>query len=157
MSTRAQGFTLIEVLLYSAIVSIFLVAALGATYQLIQAQGRAEERSRLAQDKQFALQKIEWLLRNVEAINTPTSGNSGASLSVDMAGYAYNPFVLSENGGVLELVSGATTTQLTHFVNTITSLNFEHQNLGGTSAIHVTAKIENDVASTTIDTLFLIQ
>jgi len=152
-----RGFTLIEILIYSAIVTSMLTFALLTAYQIINSDDRLLARRDLTEDQKFLVQKIEWVLKNVSTINAPASGGSGDTLSVNKINYNYNPLIIALNASTTELTSGATTTALTSDNVEVSNLNFEHRNLGGTTLIEVSAKLENDTGSTTIDASFLLE
>jgi FlaG/FlaF family flagellin (archaellin) len=109
----------------------------------------------LVEQKQFIIQKLDWVLQSVFIVNSPVAGTSGTSLSVDKIGYSSNPIVIDLVGGVLRISEGGgAAVALTPITLTISNLNFTHtMNANGPSEtrIRVTATISNSATSTTID------
>lgn len=154
---KNKGFTLIEILIYSGIVTTILSFTLVIVYQLIDSDERVVERREITENHKFILEKIGWVLQSVDKINSPAVGATSTKLSVNKLGYAFNPLVIQIGTSTLDLVSGATTSPITNNYASTTSLVFEHQNLASTSAIRITATIENTTASSTIDATFIIK
>lgn len=152
-----SGFTLIETLIYSAIVVMVLTLTLAASYGIIESQDRITKLREIAENEHFLTQKIVWVLQNVDALNSPPPGSVGSTLSVDRLGYAFNPLEISLQDGVVVLKSGSTTTPLTNSYVSVSSLIFSHQILASTTAVRVTALLENDIAHTSVDTTILVK
>lgn len=152
-----QGFTLIEILIYSAIITGILTVSLFTAYQLISSEERVVMRRELTENQKFVLQKLAWILTNVSAINSPAASSTGSTLSVNRLNYSYNPLVLSLSDGALQLTSGATVTPITNHYASVTALSFEHRLVGGASTIKVNAIFSNDAGSTTINTTIFVK
>lgn len=152
-----RGFTLIEIIIYSAIVTAILSFALLSLYQIISFDERGVAQQELIENKKFLLEKIYWVLQSVEAINSPAVGGSGGTLSVNKLNYGFNPLIVSLNNGVTQLVSGATATPLTNSRVTIDSLNFEHLTFSGGAAIKINALLSNSVGSTSLETTIIVK
>lgn len=102
-----KGLTLIETLIYVAIFSIFVTGLVNFSSSLsatrLHAQGVLEVNDQGSQ----ALKLITQTLRNGSSVNSPTIGNSGASLSVVTNTGATSPTVFSLSGGVLYITEGS--------------------------------------------------
>lgn len=148
------GFTLIEVLIYSAIVTVMLTFILLAAYQIIDNQSRLNDWLAVQENQKFLLQKLEWVLQSNQAINIPAIGASGNALSVNKLNFSGNPLIIDLAGGTVRLQSGGgAPVNLTNPQVSVSNLNFNHLNLSGRSAIRVQAVLANITASATIDTL----
>lgn len=152
-----RGFTLIEILIYSAIVTIIFSFSLLAVYQIIDSDERVFSREELTANQKFLLQKISWALQNVDTVNSPAAGAGGPGLSVNKLNYPYNPLVISLDNGAVKLTSGATATPLTNDYVNVSGLNFEHLNFSGKSAIRATVALENKFGTTTIDATITVK
>lgn len=155
--TNNKAFTLIETLIYSAIVTMILSFVLLVAYQLISSEDRVIQLREVTENQKFILQKFFWVLQSVNTINSPASGGSGASLSVNKINYIYNPLIIYASNGVVYLNSGATSTPITNSFVNVSALNFQHLILSGHSAIKVTATLGNKVATATIDTTIIVK
>lgn len=152
-----KGFTLIEILAYSGIVTIFVAAAVLASYGMIDYSGRVQKQLEVNENRQFLVQKIGWILQNNSTINSPASGSSGSSLSVNKLNFGNNPLIVNSSNGKVWLTAGGSPVNLTSDRVTIGNLTFEHQVFSSISAIKVSGTVLNDVASTTIDTTFYVK
>lgn len=98
-----HGFTLIEILIYCALIALLLTATLGIAYEFLQSSAATKSRVILAEQQQFLRQKIEWVVRGSSAINAPSVGSSASTLSVNKTNSAENPFVIDTVSGVVRL------------------------------------------------------
>lgn len=151
------GFTLIEILIYSAIVTAVLSLSVLAAYQLINSSERVVDRRQLTENQKFLLQKIIWTLKDVSSINEPVFGGSGGTLSVNKLNYAFNPLIISLNNGVVELTSGATTSPITNRYVTVDNLSFEYLNFSTSTILRISADISNKTASSSMATTIVVE
>lgn len=157
LKTTNRGFTLLEILIYSTIVTLFLTAGLLVTYNIIDYSDRANANRELTENEKFLVQKVFWVLQSNSAINSPLSNATGTSLSVNKLSYSFNPLVISLSGGVVNLVSGATTTPLTNRFVTASNLVFTRRNFSGNDLITVTAVLTGKYTSTTVNTTIAVK
>ncbi|MBI2604279.1 MAG: hypothetical protein HYW56_01930, partial [Candidatus Harrisonbacteria bacterium] len=101
----SRGLTLIETLLYTAIVAIVITAFMLSTYGLLQTSERVAAGIELADAKLFMMQKLEWLMQGVDTITAPPSAGSGQTLSLTKVNFAENPLTVDAGGGALRLSS----------------------------------------------------
>lgn len=155
---KEQGLTLIETLIYSGIVSGFVVLALVITYQMIDFRDDLNNARELYENQRFLSQKIDWVLSSVSAINSPAIGATSASVSVNKISYGSNPLVLDLSAGAARLsIAGAAAIALTNGYVTVSGLTFENLSLSGHSFIRAKATLANGLSSTTIDNMILIK
>ena len=156
--TTNSGFTLIETLVYVAIVGGFVVVSLSAVYQMIDFGGRVRNQREINENQRFLIQKLDWILNSADAINSPPLGGSGNVLSVNKLNFAQNPLVVDIVGGAIRLSSGGgLPVALTNSYASTTNLFFEHLNFSGQSAIRITGILLNASASTSIDTTIIVR
>jgi hypothetical protein len=74
------GFTLIEALIYIALLGIIIVSFIQVGYQIIEASGRMNKRVNVLEEKNFILKKMEYYLNIMKSVQTPALGNSGRVL-----------------------------------------------------------------------------
>lgn len=135
MNTRitTRGFTLIEVIVYLALFSVIISGAMVGTYQIIEGSKLTQSHIYTQEEANFILQKIDWALSGVSAISVPAAGNSGSSLVITKADYAFNPIMLDSNGGSLRIKTGTGAFfELNNQAVIVANLNFEHKPSVGT-------------------------
>src|SRR3989344_4394989 len=146
-----RGMSLLELLLYIAILSGLMVIISDAFISLSKGRGQAEARSEVNSAIRFAAERIKQDVKNASAISTPTLGTPANSLSMTVSGVPVVYDVLSgalrrtENGVV------ATTTGSLVFVDTPTFTRFENHNsvLGATTtAIQTVMTFRYNASST---------
>jgi len=69
--SRNEGFTLIELIIYSAIICVFLVGASTFAWQIIQGNIKVEAYREVEQNANFAMEKITKAIRNSSKIVEP--------------------------------------------------------------------------------------
>ena len=147
-----NGFTLIETLIYTMIVSVIIGSFLLILYNLAASADRTLRNTDLSDQKQFIIQKADWVLQSVSAVNSPAAGSSGATLSVNKIGYGSNPVVLDLSGGVLRVAeAGGAPVALTPAGIMVSNLVFTHTALSNETRIRMTLTLTNSATSTSID------
>ena len=104
-----KGFTLIEVTFYSAILSLLLGGSIASAYALIDANTHTEKQIDIAEEANFILKKLDWILVNVETVDEPAAGESGTHLVVKKRDLSAteNPLILALDKNALFLKRGA--------------------------------------------------
>ena len=158
LNSQKRGFTLIETLVYVAIVAGFITVSLSAVYQMIDFGGRMRNQREINENQRFLIQKFDWILNSADTINSPLLGGSGNALSVNRLNFAQNPLVVDVVGGAVRLSSGGgAPVALTNNYASTSNLLFEHLNFSGQSAIRITGTLSNASASTSIDTTIIVK
>lgn len=141
---KHQGFTLIELVLYIGIVSIILTTVTSLLIAIFSARSKSQTVSEVEQNGNVAIQIISQVLRNATSINTPTQGNSGSSLSINVTDSAKSPTVFDISNGVLRITEG-TSQPVNLTSNRITVSNLTVKNLSAGSSFQ-TAKVNFTVS-----------
>lgn len=129
----SKGFTLIELLLYIGIASIIVFSTASLLRFTLESRVKNQTIAEVEQEGAQVMQLITQTIRNGTAINSPTIGTSGASLSVNVVTGANSPTVFDLSSGRIRIKEGAgAATNITSSKVTITNLNF--QNLSKTSS-----------------------
>lgn len=76
------GFSLIEALTYSALLSMFLFASILFTSNIISANSRTTEHNELLVNQEFLEKKLNWIVGQSNNITLPVSGASGSILTL---------------------------------------------------------------------------
>lgn len=125
-----QGFTLIEVLVYMALVAFIIGGTLLAVFQIIQASSVAAKDLTLESEANFLLRKLSWAFNGDVIINLPATGSLGSVLSLTKIDYANNPVVFDISGHSIRIKEGICAGCIFHELNSdyvnVASLSFEH-------------------------------
>lgn len=134
MAKVNDGFTLVEVLLYLAILGIVVSVLMAFLYAMLAAKERNHTVMEVEYQGAQVMQLVSQTIRDADAVTTPTPGNSTANLVLDMSVVADDPteFELSGNQlivteGVFGLPIDLTSTQVI-----VTNLQFTNLARAGT-------------------------
>ena len=141
---KQNGYTLIELLLYIAVLGM-LILGMSVFLQLMQdASRKAQIIMEVEQQGQQVLTQVSQAVRSSDAINSPGPGVTASSLSLSLATPANDPTVFSVNSGVLEVTEGvASPVALTNGRVTVTSIDFVNVSYPSTAgAVQVVLTLE---------------
>ena len=104
-----SGLTLIEMLIYIAILSLIAVVFVSFILDIAGSSQKARIKKDAQQEARFAIERIQRSLREANGVNT---GNSTFDvhpgvLSLSMDDVARDPTVFDVSGGVLQITEGA--------------------------------------------------
>ena len=77
-----RGFTLIETLLYIALLGLIIGGSIMAAYSLMGVAARARAASNLEDEGNFLTAKLDWALNQTKTINQPLPNSSGQALDL---------------------------------------------------------------------------
>ena len=126
-----RGTTLIEAVVYLALLAILMSGAVIAAFNLFEANGRAETHILLQEEGGFLLGKIEWALRGAHIVSEPGKNEEGSTLTLkrwgsdDMLSFSHTDSdLLSAVGGTPGVPLNNTNVQLSSilFTHTLSSL-----------------------------------
>ena len=149
----ALGFTLIEILIYSALIAMIISGSLIAVYQIIEGSASIQNKIITEQEANFLLSKIKWALTGATTINIPTVGLASSTLSINKANYSENPIVFDLNSNNLRIKQGAGNPAILNSQNVaINNLIFEHLATSGSGpeGLKINITINNKLFATTI-------
>lgn len=105
-----RGISLLELLIYIAILAGLMVVVSDAFISLSKGRGQAEARSEVNAAIRFAAERIKQDVKNASAITTPTLGTPASTLGMTVAGV---PVVYDVLGGVLRRTENGVTASTT--------------------------------------------
>lgn len=155
-----KGFTLIEVLIYSAILTILLTGVLITFYSVINTSDSLRNQIELVENAKFLEQKLRWALTGTTQINAPGLGSTSDTLSIERPG-AGSPLVFDLSGGVVRMASGSgDPISITNDFVIVSSLSFKNFSFSSETknSIRIQANLTNinvPVPSTTSIDLFI--
>lgn len=101
--TRESGFTLIELILYIALVSIFISGAIFFAWDIIYGRVKSQVQQEVSQNLRLAAKRIVYEIRNAGGINSI----SASTISLANTDPARDPTVFDVSGGRLRIGYGS--------------------------------------------------
>lgn len=99
---NTEGFTLIELILYIALSSIFMTASVIFAWDVVYGRIRSFVEQEVNQNMRLASKRIAYEIRNASEVNS-----TGTSLSLAMADSTRNPTVIDVSGGRIRIGYGS--------------------------------------------------
>lgn len=133
---NSAGFTLIELLLYIGIASTILLVSTLFLNTLLESRVKNQTIAEVEQQGLQVMQQITQAVRNAESITSPTPGNSGVSLTLDVVNASDNPTVFDLSSDEIRITEGAgSAIALTNSRVTASSLSFQNLSRADTPGI----------------------
>jgi type II secretory pathway pseudopilin PulG len=139
MKQNNFGFTFIELIIYVALVTIFISGAITFAWDAIYSQNKSTIQEEAVESARLALARIAFEVRNASAINSV----SGSTLSLANADSTRNPTVFDLSGGRIRIGYGSTGNCptsapcfLTSNLITVSALSFTNLSLGNSKNIN---------------------
>lgn len=148
-----KGFTLIEILIYSALMAMIISGSLIAAYQIIESSNNIQNKIIIEQEANFLLSKIRWALVGATTINIPTIGLASSTLSMNKANYSENPIIFDLNSNNLRIKQGSGNPAILNNQNVaVNNLIFEHlaANGNGPEGLKINITVNNKLFTATI-------
>ena len=130
MFFQKKAFTLIEILIYTTIVAIFLVTAINFSLDIIEGKTKARSMREVQQNTRFAIERMTQEIRRAEGINLAESvfdAHPGI-LSLAMPEADKNPTIFDLSFGALRMTQGSSTPEIL-FSNQVEATNLIFTNL----------------------------
>jgi type II secretory pathway pseudopilin PulG len=151
---RYQGFTLIETLIYVAIIGAAVSSFVLFSISVSNSRSKTYVVQEVQANARVAMDIMSQKIREATGVNTGAStfGSDPGILSLSMANAAKNPtvFSLSQNDGVLQIVEGASPA-IPLISDEVKITNLLFTNLTGTG-VRENVRIEMTVAYNNLDT-----
>jgi hypothetical protein len=122
-----KGSSLIEVLIYSALLAIFIGATFSFVASILGSTDNLLERNEVVAASEFVEHKLAWLARQATAVSTPPSGQSSTTIAFAGADSALFPATFTWDGtAVLLALPGIASAPLTNGRIVVPSFLAEH-------------------------------
>lgn len=142
-----KAFTLLEIILYIGLLTLFLAITGGIAINIIFNKTKLSVIQEVSQNGRFAMEKIYNSIINSDGVNVPISGQSGAVLSLVVADSLKNPTIFDLSSGILRIKEGnSQPVDLTSDKVIVTSLSFSnvsYTNTPGTIKVQMSIKFKN--------------
>ena len=146
-----SGLSLMETLVYSALLALFLAGTFMFINNLLATTGDVLERNELVANKEFIDAKLGWLVSQATSVTTPASNISANSLTLTGSQPTIFPAVLTlSNGRLMLSLAGGSASAITNNRVTVTSFSIFHVD---TSATLQELRATIDLRSTTRPTI----
>lgn len=161
-----KGLTLIEVLIYMAILAVFVSGIFTLFNRALDSAELLRLKAETAANAEFVMRKIEWATSGAKTVNIPTANNFSSQLSIDKFASSSNPVIFALSGEKITLAkAGGAAINLTNDKVRITQFLTEHfSSVDNPSTLKITLTVENkpsgrfnQVASTTSQMFFAIK
>lgn len=161
-----SGLTLIEVVIYLAIMAIFISSAFLLVDRFLENAERTRIKIETAANAELVARKIEWAMSGAETVNFPAVNSSSTQFSINKFVSSYNPIVFALSGDKITLLkSGGTAINLTNDNVRVGKFLAEHfSTVENPSTLRITLSIENksngrlnQTASTTLKMFFVVK
>jgi type II secretory pathway pseudopilin PulG len=127
------GFTLLELLLYVAIVGMLLLALAYFFVGTASTRIGGQIENDVNQQATFAMETITQTIRNSDSITAPAANVSGAQLTLAMTPSTVSPTIFALSSGVLTIKEGAgTVVPLTSSSVVVSNLTFSNASKAST-------------------------
>jgi len=103
LSIDNKGTTFVELILYIALLSIFIGGAITFSWDIIYGRVKSNTQRTLSQNLRIASKRISYEIRNSIAVSIPNS----STISLTMSDSARNPTVFDLSGGRVRISYGA--------------------------------------------------
>jgi len=134
--SHQTGFTLLELLLYAAIVGSLLISISYFFATVADSRVKNQTIAEVDQQGRFMMDTMLQTIRNASGINSPSAGANSNSLSVTVPLSGNSPTVYSLSGSSLQIKEGANTPVLLSNSNvSISNLTFTNLTRPGTNGI----------------------
>ncbi len=137
-----KGFTLVEILLYMALLSIFLITLVDILVSALDVQLESQATSAVDIDSRFISSRLNYDILRASAITTPANlGDTANSLVATIGGVNYT---YSLSGGNLVLNDGSGGKNLNSSESTVAGISFQKLGSAGSKeTIHVVYTLES--------------
>jgi len=133
---RSRGYTLIELLLYVALIGILLSAVTAFFGVTADARLKNQTISEVNEQGTYALDYIAQAVRNASVITLPAAASSGSQLTLTVPTSSLSPTVFSVANGVLQVKEGTgSAVALTNSNIQVTSFTVTNLTKSGTMGI----------------------
>jgi type II secretory pathway pseudopilin PulG len=131
---QQQGFTLVEMLVYFGVLTIFLFVMTTMFTNILDMQLDSEADSNVANDARYIYERLAYDINRSESIVSPSQiGSSSAMLQLLIDG---SPVTYSVQNGILQAQTGSDTVNLNGFDTTTSAVSFTRVgNISGTSGV----------------------
>lgn len=137
------GFTLIETIIYAALISVVIGGVLFAVYQMVESRYRLGAFVEVEEESRFLMAKINWALDNLDFISEPALNATSSVLTLNKLNFSPNPIKIYASGTQAFIsYGGGESMPLASESVLVRDLIFRHFEDGGFPAAEVYLSVE---------------
>ena len=136
------GTTLVEVLLYIALVSVIVLAVTSLLSVVYSTKKRAIVLNEVDQQGNLAMSYVLQTIRNARTTTSPTAGASASSLQIEVYDVNKTPTIFRLNGGTLEVSEKGNASSLSSTSVIVSNLTFRNLTSSTGSSDDGTIRVE---------------
>jgi hypothetical protein len=143
-----KAFTIVEMLLYMGIISVFLIVLSNILISVLETQLQSNSSSSVDQGGQYLMVRLQYDVRRASSIVTPSViGSSSGSLVLNIGGANYTYGV---NNSILSVVTGVKSYTLSPYDVLISNFNITRLgNTGGKNSVQIGFTVTSGTVNTT--------
>jgi prepilin-type N-terminal cleavage/methylation domain-containing protein len=131
-----RGFTLVELIIYIAILSVVLLGIVSTMYLVFSARSKAYAVNEVEEQGALIMESMARTIRSADAINSPAIASSSSTLSVATYDLTKNPTVFDLNANQIRIKEGAASAVvLNNSRLTVSNLLFTNVSRSGTAGV----------------------
>jgi hypothetical protein len=134
-----QGFTIVELIIYAGILTIFLYVLTNIFTEVLDMQLESETQSAVIQDSRYILARFAYDIGRASAIVTPAAlGDQTSTLELTIGGTNYTYSLIPSVNGNLVLSDTNNSGAVNGFGTTVSGLTFRrYGNLNGKNGVRI--------------------
>lgn len=105
--TKKQGFTLLEILIYTAMVGVIMLGVIMLAVITLEVRGKVRASIILEQNYRLAMNRMTSYVNGAEDILYPAPGETASELTLENTEAATNPTVFNLQNGILFVQTGS--------------------------------------------------
>jgi prepilin-type N-terminal cleavage/methylation domain-containing protein len=136
LRSTQKGFTLVEVLVATALIVMLLGSLVSFSILLAQAQARSKVVAEVENQGLFFMQTVTQSIRNAQSINLPATSTSASTLSLAYANAAQSPTVFALSNSAAMMAQGSTSAAMLISPQVqVSNLTFQNLSASGTPGV----------------------
>lgn len=104
---RQKGFTLLEIIIYTALVSMVLTSVVYISQIAFQVRGKTRNALLVEENMRYAMTLITNYIRNANSVDSPSAGTTSGTLNLGFSDVAKNPTIITTALGKIIISEGA--------------------------------------------------
>lgn len=140
LSLSRRGFTLLETIVYLALLTLMIVGTFGVVWQIFNYSGKLSDKGTLQEEANFILRKVDWALSSwpTNSSGTSVSVSGGSTLTISDSGTLGSPLIFALSGTDITLKRATATALPLNSGNVkVTALSFVVTPKSGTKPLSV--------------------
>lgn len=150
-----SGLTLIETLLYSGILAIFMLFTFLLVSELLSSNAQTRDNIEVIEEAEFILGKVNWAMSDAAYITLPATNTVAALLDVGASTGESRRFEVAAGGGLNLSIGGATGVRVNSAKTRVTLFGAEniYDPDTGQILIKIKLKVEKEVGAETVSVI----